>query len=91
MAPWRTISPRKLRLFDNQTVEDTAILNWDDEVCRSLMPILKAKLFPFSMKEKLAFGVYLDAETDQLVYARRSGNGFNAILLASEMGIPGQL
>ncbi|WNR46440.1 UDP-N-acetylmuramoyl-L-alanine--D-glutamate ligase [Paenibacillus roseipurpureus] len=78
----------KAKLFENQTAEDTAILNADDEVCRNLMPSLKAKLFPFSMKEKLAFGVYLDAETNQLVYAD-GRNEIHPILSASEMGIPG--
>ncbi|MDF2644939.1 MAG: UDP-N-acetylmuramoylalanine--D-glutamate ligase [Paenibacillus sp.] len=78
----------KARLFANQTEEDTAILNWDDEVCQSLIPSLKAKLFPFSMKEKLSFGVYFDVETEVIVYANGLGQ-VQPIMPASEMGIPG--
>ncbi|MDQ0900145.1 MULTISPECIES: UDP-N-acetylmuramoyl-L-alanine--D-glutamate ligase [unclassified Paenibacillus] len=78
----------KARLFANQTEEDTAILNWDDEVCQSLIPNLKAKLFPFSMKEKLSFGVYFDVETEVIVYANGLGQ-VQPIMPASEMGIPG--
>ncbi|KRF32164.1 UDP-N-acetylmuramoyl-L-alanine--D-glutamate ligase [Paenibacillus sp. Soil787] len=78
----------KAKLFANQTEEDTAILNWDDEVCLSLIPSLKAKLFPFSMKEKLVFGVYFDVETEVIVYANGIGQ-VQPIMPASEMGIPG--
>lgn len=78
----------KAKLFANQTEEDTAILNWDDEVCQSLIPSLKAKLFPFSMEEKLAFGVYFDVETEVIVYANGLGR-VQPIMPASEMGIPG--
>lgn len=78
----------KAKLFDNQTAADTAILNWDDEVCRRLMPSLKAKQFHFSMKEKLSFGVYFDAETNCLVYANGQAS-IQSIMPSSEMGIPG--
>ncbi|NOU76122.1 UDP-N-acetylmuramoyl-L-alanine--D-glutamate ligase [Paenibacillus sp. LMG 31458] len=78
----------KAKLFANQTEEDTAILNWDDEVCQSLIPSLKAKLFPFSMKEKLTFGVYFDVETEAIVYANGLGQ-VQSIMPVSEMGIPG--
>ncbi|NQX57653.1 UDP-N-acetylmuramoyl-L-alanine--D-glutamate ligase [Paenibacillus qinlingensis] len=78
----------KAKIFENQTEADTAILNWDDEVCRRLMPNLKAKQFHFSMKEKLTYGVYLDAETDCLVYANGQGS-IQSIMPATEMGIPG--
>ncbi|MDQ0876857.1 UDP-N-acetylmuramoylalanine--D-glutamate ligase [Paenibacillus sp. V4I3] len=78
----------KAKLFANQTEEDTAILNWDDEVCQSIIPSLKAKLFPFSMKEKLALGVYFDVETEVIVYANGLGQ-VQPIMPASEMRIPG--
>ncbi|MGO4273991.1 UDP-N-acetylmuramoyl-L-alanine--D-glutamate ligase, partial [Paenibacillus sp. TAF58] len=78
----------KAKIFANQIEEDTAILNWDDEVCQSLIYSLKAKLFPFSMKEKLDFGVYFDVETEVIVYANELGQ-VKPIMPASEMGIPG--
>lgn len=78
----------KAKLFANQTEEDTAILNWDDSVCQSLIPSIRANVFPFSMKERLSFGVYLDLETNIIVYADGQDHMY-PILPASEMGIPG--
>ncbi|TXK72089.1 UDP-N-acetylmuramoyl-L-alanine--D-glutamate ligase [Paenibacillus sp. N3.4] len=78
----------KAKLFTNQTAEDTAILNWDDAVCRNLLSTLSAKVFPFSMKEALSFGVYLETSTDNLVYADGHGH-IQTILAAKDMGIPG--
>ncbi|NOV03416.1 UDP-N-acetylmuramoyl-L-alanine--D-glutamate ligase [Paenibacillus planticolens] len=78
----------KAKLFANQTEEDTAILNWDDPVCQSLLPSLKAKLFPFSMKETLSFGIYFDQTSETLVYANGQGD-VTPIMPAREIGIPG--
>ncbi|RTE07680.1 UDP-N-acetylmuramoyl-L-alanine--D-glutamate ligase [Paenibacillus whitsoniae] len=76
----------KAKLFANQTQEDTAILNWDDPVCRAIMPNLKAKVLPFSRKEKLSEGTYL--ENGMLVYADGQGS-VQPIMPASEIGIAG--
>ncbi|MBD0379178.1 UDP-N-acetylmuramoyl-L-alanine--D-glutamate ligase [Paenibacillus sedimenti] len=78
----------KAKLFANQTEADTAILNWDDTVCRSIMPSVRAKVLPFSMNEALQHGVYLDRTTDTLVYADGQGS-VHVILPAKQMGIPG--
>ncbi|MDR6551378.1 UDP-N-acetylmuramoyl-L-alanine--D-glutamate ligase [Paenibacillus qinlingensis] len=78
----------KAKIFENQTDSDTAILNWDDEVCRRLVPTIKAKQLHFSLQEKLALGAYMDAETNCLVYANGQGD-VQTILPADEMGIPG--
>ncbi|OCT17098.1 UDP-N-acetylmuramoylalanine--D-glutamate ligase [Paenibacillus pectinilyticus] len=77
----------KAKLFENQTEADTAILNWDKEVCQRLIPSLKAKQFHFSMKEKLEYGVYLDVDSDVMVYADGKGH-IQSILPAAEMGMP---
>ncbi|AHD06258.1 UDP-N-acetylmuramoyl-L-alanine--D-glutamate ligase [Paenibacillus larvae] len=77
----------KAKLFANQTQEDTAVINWDDPVCRSLVPTIKAGLMPFSMKEKLLPGVYLD-EHQKIVFTDRSG-ATHTILPAKELGIRG--
>ncbi|GKU78365.1 UDP-N-acetylmuramoyl-L-alanine--D-glutamate ligase [Paenibacillus sp. L3-i20] len=50
----------KVKLFANQTSEDTAVLNWDDPVCRLLSPKLKAKQLPFSLYERIEAGVYIE-------------------------------
>jgi len=55
----------KLKMFDNQTAEDTAVLNWDYAECRKAASKLKARLLPFSLYERLATGgVYVDPPFD---------------------------
>ncbi|MEK3901652.1 UDP-N-acetylmuramoyl-L-alanine--D-glutamate ligase [Paenibacillus sp. FSL R7-0179] len=49
----------KSKLFANQGPEDTAVLNWDDPVCRELVPYLKAGILPFSMNEELVQGIFV--------------------------------
>ncbi|WP_151735841.1 UDP-N-acetylmuramoyl-L-alanine--D-glutamate ligase [Paenibacillus tengchongensis] len=49
----------KAKLFTNQGPEDTAVLNWDDPVCRGLVPYVKAGILPFSMTEELVQGVFV--------------------------------
>ncbi len=78
----------KAKMFENQTHEDTAVLNWDDPVCRSLADGIQARLLPFSMKESLTYGVYLDIPANALVYRNEQGTQ-HFILPAHEMGIPG--
>ncbi|OPA78464.1 UDP-N-acetylmuramoyl-L-alanine--D-glutamate ligase [Paenibacillus selenitireducens] len=50
----------KVNIFANQTADDFAILNMDDAVCRSLVAQMKAKVLPFSGKEQLEYGVYVE-------------------------------
>lgn len=50
----------KEKLFANQTADDTAIVNWDDDVCRGIGERLPSRLLPFSIFERLAEGVYID-------------------------------
>ncbi|UKS30276.1 UDP-N-acetylmuramoyl-L-alanine--D-glutamate ligase [Paenibacillus sp. HWE-109] len=78
----------KAKIFANQTEADTAILNWDDAVCRALIPTLRAQVLPFSMIETLDHGVYFESESEMLVYANGQGQ-IRPIMRASEMGMPG--
>ncbi|MDY7989270.1 UDP-N-acetylmuramoyl-L-alanine--D-glutamate ligase [Paenibacillus polymyxa] len=88
----------KARLFANQTAADTAVVNWDDPVCRELVPYIKAKLLPFSMTERLQEGLFADPPyipdvTDDIersiVY--RDGNGvLHPIIGVAEIGLPGR-
>lgn len=50
----------KAKILSNQSDDDIAILNWDDEITRQLIPSCKGQLFPFSIYEKLEQGVYID-------------------------------
>ncbi|OKP69490.1 MULTISPECIES: UDP-N-acetylmuramoyl-L-alanine--D-glutamate ligase [Paenibacillus] len=49
----------KAKLFERQGPSDTAVLNWDDPVCRELVPYIKAGILPFSMTEELVQGVFV--------------------------------
>lgn len=49
----------KSKLFANQGPGDTAVLNWDDPVCRELVPYIKAAILPFSMTEELVQGIFV--------------------------------
>lgn len=88
----------KAKLFANQQSEDTAVLNWDDPVCRALVPYIKGKLVPFSLTEKLDTGVYaeppyVEGEEDdvrrQAIYADGNGNR-HVIIDVADIGIPGK-
>jgi len=50
----------KAKIFANQTDSDFAVLNVDDPVCRGLAAEVSAKVLPFSGKERLEFGVYVE-------------------------------
>ncbi|MFA6809222.1 MAG: UDP-N-acetylmuramoyl-L-alanine--D-glutamate ligase [Eubacteriales bacterium] len=58
----------KARIFENQTDEDLAILNWDDDFVRSLAKGLKARIEYISLKQPQENGVYLQG--DNIVYSR---------------------
>ncbi|MEK3824514.1 MULTISPECIES: UDP-N-acetylmuramoyl-L-alanine--D-glutamate ligase [Paenibacillus] len=88
----------KAKLFANQKPDDVAVLNWDDAVCRELIPYIKARVIPFSLTENLETGVYadppyVDGEEDdvkrQVIYADGAGN--RAVIIdVQDIGIPGR-
>lgn len=88
----------KAKLFSNQTAEDTAVLNWDDPVCRSLVPYIKAHILPFSMNESLREGMhvvppYLPGVEDELsrMVVYTDSKGFNhEIISVDKIGLPGK-
>ncbi len=57
-ASYQDYIDAKLRIFENQTVEDFAVINRDDELVWKHAPQLKARLFPFSRKVELSEGIY---------------------------------
>jgi len=48
----------KLRIFENQTEDDFAVVNRDDQLVWQASQSLKAQLFPFSRKHELAEGIF---------------------------------
>lgn len=88
----------KAKLFANQVASDIAVLNWDDPVCRELVPYVKATILPFSMNEELAHGVFISpsfiAEQDdslkrQIVY-RESADQETIIADVDSISLPGR-
>lgn len=88
----------KANIFVNQTEEDTAILNWDDPYCRSLVPYVKATILPISMSEELIEGVYVsppfimnteDSLSRHIVYRDTQGT-VHGIIPVEKIGIPGR-
>ncbi|SMF07487.1 UDP-N-acetylmuramoylalanine--D-glutamate ligase [Paenibacillus barengoltzii] len=89
----------KAKLFANQRETDRAVLNWDDPVCRELVPYIKAKLIPFSMTEELqSEGVYVapayipdveDGLTRHIMYRGADGEA-RAIVDIADIALPGR-
>lgn len=81
----------KARLFANQTEEDIVVINWDDTFCRLLIPELKAHVMPFSLSERLNYGVCViyDEATSAEWIAHRSNGDEQLIMQVSKLGVPG--
>jgi UDP-N-acetylmuramoylalanine--D-glutamate ligase len=92
----------KIKLFDNQTEDDAAIVNWDDPECRVISSLLTAPQLPFSLYERLGTGVYIeppyvrdsagapdDGVERSMVYCFGDGN-VRTVLRVDELGIPGR-
>ena len=62
----------KAKIFANQTESGYLVINADDEWCRRLAEGARAKIIPFSLKEKPVTGAYLDG--DVLMLADEQGN-----------------
>ncbi|RII28092.1 MAG: UDP-N-acetylmuramoyl-L-alanine--D-glutamate ligase [Geobacter sp.] len=61
----------KLRIFENQTQEDFAVINRDDTLVWKYAQNLKAQLFPFSRKQELDEGIF---HTDDVICFRHNGH-----------------
>ncbi len=59
----------KARIFENQTTEDLAILNWDDPLVRGLSSLTKGRVIYFSANSLLTDGIGLQG--DQIVYSEQ--------------------
>jgi len=61
----------KLRIFENQTADDFAVVNRDDEMVWKHSQSLRAQLFPFSRKHELTEGIF---HRDGLIIFRHKGH-----------------
>ncbi|PYI54577.1 UDP-N-acetylmuramoyl-L-alanine--D-glutamate ligase [Paenibacillus flagellatus] len=89
----------KAKLFAAQQPDDVAVLNWDDAECRRIAGTVRAQLVPFSMRERLARGVYVEpplaspgeplTEAHRIVYRGADGEAVD-VLPVKQLGIPGK-
>jgi UDP-N-acetylmuramoylalanine--D-glutamate ligase len=61
----------KFRIFMNQTESDFAIINRDDETCKSIIPSLTAKVLPFSHQSFKGNGMYSNGK---FLYFQKENN-----------------
>ncbi|WP_379143482.1 UDP-N-acetylmuramoyl-L-alanine--D-glutamate ligase [Paenibacillus sp. sgz500992] len=88
----------KAKLFANQGPSDTAVLNWDDPVCRGLVPYIKGSILPFSMTEELVQGIFVrpsfvpDTEDDhnRVIIYRDYSESETEIATVDSIGLPGR-
>ncbi len=52
----------KAKIFENQDESGYCVVNYDDKACFALAKSCKARVVPFSRKEKLDFGAFLDGD-----------------------------
>ncbi|MCE5188482.1 MAG: UDP-N-acetylmuramoyl-L-alanine--D-glutamate ligase [Eubacteriales bacterium] len=75
----------KSKIFDHQTAEDIAVLNYDDAIVRDMARLTPAKAFYFSRKEAVPRGCYLSGDT--VIYRDEAGE--SPLIRADEIRIPG--
>jgi len=62
-ASYQEYIDAKLRIFENQTGDDFAVVNADDALVWKYARTLKSRLFPFSRKKELDEGIFLRGDT----------------------------
>ncbi|OQB24625.1 MAG: UDP-N-acetylmuramoylalanine--D-glutamate ligase [Firmicutes bacterium ADurb.Bin182] len=75
----------KCRLFENQTCDDFAVLNYDDPTVRKMSELTSAKVLYFSRKEQPEEGVFI---RDDTIIWRYEGKELD-VLKTNEIQIPG--
>ncbi len=76
----------KARVFENQDAKDYFVVNRDDELAWKLAERCQATVVPFSRKEELDFGAYVDR--GQIVIRDQEGT-VHPVCGAKELHIPG--
>ncbi|XEC96869.1 UDP-N-acetylmuramoyl-L-alanine--D-glutamate ligase [Paenibacillus tarimensis] len=91
----------KAKLLANMTESDTAVLNWDDPLCKRQSEGLRARLLPFSLTQQLDCGIYIEppyapfgeadtTEAERHIVWRDEKGEEHYILPVAELGIPGR-
>jgi UDP-N-acetylmuramoylalanine--D-glutamate ligase len=80
----------KARIFENQQLDDFAVLNKDDQATEALASRTRAQLFWFSRSQEVGQGAYIDRgaqRKDQIVF--RGLHGLQEIMPVSEIPLKG--
>ena len=75
----------KCKIFDHQTADDVAVLNYDDPIVRAMARLTPARVYYFSRKEEVPRGLFLRG--DQVIYRDEAGE--YQLIRAEEIKIPG--
>ena len=75
----------KKKVFDNQTADDFAVLNYDDPIVRDMQNCTPAECLFFSRKEPVPNGMFLSG--DDVIYRRNGQDTF--VIKADDIRIPG--
>ena len=75
----------KKKVFDNQTADDFAVLNYDDPIVRDMKDCTPAECLFFSRKEPVPNGMFLSGE--DVIYRRNGIDTF--VIKADDIRIPG--
>ncbi|RKY02984.1 UDP-N-acetylmuramoyl-L-alanine--D-glutamate ligase [Candidatus Poribacteria bacterium] len=94
----------KARIFENQTEEEFAVVNADDPVVMGMASKARSRLVPFSLRERVDGGVYLEggwitsevkgkrrvlrADEVRLIGRHNLGNVLAAVAVGEIMGVP---
>ncbi len=81
----KSYTDAKLRLLENQTEKDFAVLNWDDPVTSKLAPLSRAKSLFFSTNSELKVGSYV--KNGNLVF--QLNGKIEEVIPVEEIGIKG--
>ena len=76
----------KERIFENQTEDDYAVLNYDDPVVRAMSRLTKAHIVYFSQKEELSEGVFV--RNGEMIW--KNNGSETHIINTNELIIPGK-
>ena len=75
----------KCKIFDHQTADDIAVLNYDDAVVREMARLTPARVSYFSRKQEVPRGLFLRRDT--VIYRDEAGE--YELIRADEIKIPG--
>jgi UDP-N-acetylmuramoylalanine--D-glutamate ligase len=76
----------KARVFENQTADDVAVLNYDDATCREIAAKVKSRVVWFGQKERAPHGAFVRAAA---IYFRGVGGEEQEILQLADIPLKG--